>query len=151
VHEQQLSSMEQEARELNDEIGELERKEQQSGLAAEVSRREEGQQFRLVDPPTLPTHPSSKKRQTASLGAAAAGPLLGLILAFLLELRRPTFHTENELRNTFAPPLVLSIPALPTPGERRARAWRTAFELLSGCVVAILIAATEFYAYRLLA
>lgn len=150
VHEQQLSSMEQEARELNEEIGELEKKEQLSGLAAEVSRREEGQQFRLLDPPTLPTHPSSKKRQTASLATVAVGPLLGFVLTLLLEFRRPTFQSENELRRTFAPPLVLSVPVLQTQRERSVHTWRTGFELFAGCIVVVAIAATELYAYRLL-
>ena len=151
VHEQQLNAMTLETQELNEEIADLSKKQQQSGLAADMETREEGQGFRLVDPPSLPTHPFGKKQQTASLAAAAAGPLLGLVLAFLLDLRRPTFHNENDLRRTFAPPLVLSIPVLPTPRERRARSWRTAFELLAGCIVAIVIAATELYAYRLLA
>jgi succinoglycan biosynthesis transport protein ExoP len=150
VYEQELSTATRETEAVNVEIAELQRKQQQSGLAADMGKRQQQQQFRLVDPPNLPTHPASKRLQTGSLGAVAAGPLLGFVLAFLLDLRKPTFHNENELGRKFAPPLVLSIPALPTPTERRTRNWRTAFELLAGCVVAIVIAVTELYAYRLL-
>jgi len=150
VHEQQLNTMALQRQVLNDEIAELAQTQQKSGLAADMAAREEGQEFRLVDPASLPTHPSSKKRQQASLAGLAVGPLLGFALAFLLELRRPTFQTENELRRTFAPPLVLSIPLLPTRREKRIRTWRTALELFAGCVVAIVMAAYEFYAYRLL-
>ncbi|MBZ5634659.1 MAG: hypothetical protein LAO55_16170 [Acidobacteriia bacterium] len=151
VYEQQLSTTTREMEAVNVEIAELQRKQQQSDLAADLGKRQQQQQFRLVDPPNLPAHPASKRLQTGSLGAVAAGPLLGFVLAFLLDLRKPTFHSENELRRKFAPPLVFSIPALPTPTERRARTWRTAFELVAGCVVVTVIAATEFYAYRLLA
>jgi protein tyrosine kinase modulator len=150
VHEQQSSALAAEARELNDEIADLSRKQQQSGLAVNMERRQEQQQFRLVDPASLPTHPSSRKRQQASLAAVAAGPLLGIVLALLLDLRRPTFQNEDQLRRTFAAPLILSVPVLPTPRERRAQTWRSTFELLAGCVVAVVIALTEFYAYRML-
>lgn len=151
LHEQQLNTMVQETNQLNVEIADLTNKQQQSGFATDLQAREELQEFRLVNPPNLPTHPANRKRQTYSLAALVAGPVLGLVLAFLLELRRPTFQNENELRRTFAPPLVLSIPLLPTPRERRARAWRTTFELVVGCILVIVIAGTEFYAYSLLA
>jgi succinoglycan biosynthesis transport protein ExoP len=151
VHQERLSAMATERQELSNEVAELSRKQQQSGLAADMGRRREEQEFRLVDPASLPSHPSGKQKKTASLAAVAVGALAGLVLTFLLELLRPTFHNENELRRTFAPPLVLSIPELPTPKERRAQIWRTALELVAGCVVAIVIAATEFYTYMLFA
>ena len=150
VHEQRLSEMTRQVDDLKSEISDLSRKQQTSDLSASMAKIEEGQEFRLVDPPSLPTHPSNKKKQQASMAAAAVGPMLGLVLAFLLDLRRPKFVTENDLRRAFAPPLVLSIPLLRTAKERRIRAWRTAFELLAGFVVVVLIAGAEWHGFRLL-
>jgi succinoglycan biosynthesis transport protein ExoP len=151
VREQQLSTMTRERQEVSEEITDLAKKGQQSDLSADMEMREQAQQFRLVDPPTMPTHPASKKRQSASLGALAAGPVLGLVLAFLLDFRKPTYQNENELRRAFAPPLVISVPVIPTQNELRKRTWLTAFELAAGCVVTLFIVAAEFYSYNVLA
>jgi succinoglycan biosynthesis transport protein ExoP len=139
-----------ETKELNEEIADLTKKQQQAGLAASMQKRQDEQQFRLLDPPSLPTHPASRRRQMGSLAALGAGPLLGLVLTFLLDLRRPSFQTENEVRRKFAPPFVLSIPVLPTPLEQRALSRRTGFELAAGSIMVILIGGVEFYAYKLL-
>ena len=148
VNDQQTNAVAREIETVNQDIADLQRKQQQSDLAANMGNRDQ-QEFRLVDPPNLPTHPASKKRQTYSLAAAAAGPVVGFILAFLLDLRKTAFQSENELKRTFAPPLVISIPVLPTARERRTRAWQTGFELFAGSVVLVAIVATEFYAYKL--
>jgi uncharacterized protein involved in exopolysaccharide biosynthesis len=146
--DQQLSAKMLEMKALNEEISDLARKQQQSGLAADMERREEQQDFRLVDPPNLPTHPSSKKRQTASLAAIVAGPLLGIVFALLLELRNSTFHTEKELRQCFTPPLIITVPILPTPAEMRRRSWREGFTWAASGVFAVATLAVEFFAYK---
>jgi len=152
VREQQLDALTRERQDLAAEISDLSRKEQQTNLAADMERREEPEQFRLVDPPLVPTHPAgTKKLQTASLGALAGGPLVGLVLAFLLDFRRPTFRNENELRRAFSPPVVVSIPLLPTPKEQRNRLWRTVFESIAASIVVVAIAAVELYSFRHLA
>lgn len=150
VHAQKLSEMARQAEDLKGEISDLAAKQQASGLSASMAKLEEGNEFRLIDPANLPTHPSSKKKQTASLGAAAAGPLLGFLLIFLLDLRKPKFFTESDLRRKFAPPLVVAIPLLRTRKERRIHAWRIGFEALAGCIVLGLIVGTEVYAFGLI-
>src|SRR5262249_22117449 len=141
--EQELTRLTQERTAANEEIADLQRKQQLSDMAADVGESQRAQEFRLVNPPMLPSHPTSKKRQTASLGALAIGRLLGIALAFLLDLRKPTYDNDHELKRKFAPAMVLSIPTLPTPRERRARAWKTGFETVVGSVVAVGIGAAE--------
>jgi uncharacterized protein involved in exopolysaccharide biosynthesis len=148
ANDQNLSAKTLEAKALNEEIADLARKQQQSGLAAAMEAREEQQDFRLVDPANLPTHPSSKKRQTASLAAIALGPLLGIVIAFLLEFRDNTFHTEKELRQCFTPPLIITVPVLPTPAEVRQRSWREGLVWVASGVFAIATIAVEFFAYK---
>jgi polysaccharide chain length determinant protein (PEP-CTERM system associated) len=150
IREQQLDAMTRERGDLAAEVSDLSRKEQQTNLAADMERREQPEQFRLVDPPMLPTHPAGKKLQAASLGALAGGPLVGLVFAFLLDFRKPTFRNENELRRAFSPPLVVSIPLLPTPKEQRNRRWLTVLESVAVCIMVVAIAAVQRYSYRLL-
>jgi hypothetical protein len=123
-------------------------KEQQSQLATSLEKRQEGEQFRLVDPPSLPTVPSRPERLRISLGALAAGMALGLALVFLLEMTNHTLNSEKDVNRYFSLPLVIGIPLLPTPSELRLRRWRTLFECLGGFVLVITVLAAEFYVYR---
>ena len=54
--EQQLAAMQREYDLLARDYTDLKGKLQQSELSADVARQQEGQQFRLVDPPPCPSH-----------------------------------------------------------------------------------------------
>ena len=120
-------------------------------MAADLEKREEGQQFRLVDRPSLPTVPSSPNRIKISLGGALGGIGLGLALAFLVEIKDRSFHSEVDLSQCFGLPLVVGVPLLLTSYEERSRTRKKAFEWVagSGIVLAVLLAQLyEFYLYR---
>jgi succinoglycan biosynthesis transport protein ExoP len=148
VWDQQLASMIRDSNTLNDEIGNLEKLQQQSGLSADMERNQQGQQFRQLDAASFPTKPSSPARSKITLGALGAGLVLGYLIAFLLDMRSPTFHEEREVRQRFAPPLVISVPALPTLLEKRSRRWHVSLEWIAGTMVAAAMVAVEFYVYK---
>jgi polysaccharide chain length determinant protein (PEP-CTERM system associated) len=148
AREQQLARMTRELDALNQDIAGVEKMQQPSELAADMERRQEGQQFRQLDPATFPLAPSSPPRSKISLGALLGGILLGFALAFLIELRSPTFHTEHDLRKSFSPPLVITVPLLPTPAEERRRSWKAGFEWIAGGALTVVMLALEFYVYK---
>jgi succinoglycan biosynthesis transport protein ExoP len=124
-------------------------KEMQSQLAGDLEKRQEGQQFRLVDPPSLPTVPSSPNRIKMSLGGVGAGIGLGLALAFLMNIRDRSFHSEEELRKRFAFPLVVGVPLLLTASDEQSRTWKRALEWAAGSALALAVLVVEFYEYYL--
>jgi len=109
VREQQLTSMQRDYDLLRQHYGDLLRKEQESQLATNLEKRQEGQQFRLADPPNLPTRPSSPKRIRISLIAFLGGLVVGCGLAFLIELRKSPFHKESDV-TSLALPIVIGVP-----------------------------------------
>src|SRR5262249_34929732 len=117
--EQQLAAMQREYDLLEHDYTDLEGKLQQSELSADVAKQKEGQQFRLVDPPTLPAAPSSPKRLRISLGGLAGGVLLGLAFAIMREMMVNSFRDEREVAKTFPAPIIIGVPALLTPSDRR--------------------------------
>ncbi len=123
-------------------------KEQQSQLATSLEKQQGGQQFRLVEPPSLPDLPSSPKRVKFSLMGVGAGLFLGLAIAFLTELARPTFHTAREISQRFGAPLVVDLPVVLIQSEKRRRGWKKTFELVGGSAVALLIGVAELYVIR---
>jgi polysaccharide biosynthesis transport protein len=151
VREQELAGILRNYDQLKQDYADLLAKESQSQMAADLEKRQEGQQFRLIDRPSLPTVPSSPNRIKISLGGAGAGIGLGLALALLMNLKDSSFHSEEDLSQRFALPLVVGVPLLLTSGEKRLRTRKRAFEWVagSGLVLALLLAQLyEFYIYR---
>jgi uncharacterized protein involved in exopolysaccharide biosynthesis len=120
----------------------------QSELATNLEKNQGGQQFRLVDPPSLPAVPSSPNRLRISFQGAAGGVLLGLVLAFLMDLKDRSFHSEKELSRHFGAPIVVSVPLLFTPAEGRQRTWQGAVQWMAGSVLLLAVCVAEYYVYR---
>jgi polysaccharide chain length determinant protein (PEP-CTERM system associated) len=145
VREQQLAGIVRDYELMKQAYADLLGKQEQSELATSLEKHQGGQQFRLIDPPSLPTVPSSPNRLKISLGGAGAGLFLGLALALLKDHTDSSFHNEKELGRRFAGPLVLGLPLLLTPAQQRMRAWRQAFEALAGCILIAAVSVAEFY------
>lgn len=146
VREQQLTSMQRDYDLLKTHYGDLLKKEQESQLAKDLEKRQEGQQFRLAEPPNLPTVPSSPNRLKISLVGLLLGLTFGCGLAFLRELSAPSIHTEEDARQ-FELPMVVGIPNLLTPIEVRKRSWMRALECCAAFMLAAVVALAEFYVY----
>ena len=123
-------------------------KKTQSELATSLERRQQGQRFRIIDPPSLPTKPSSPARVKISLVGLAAAIAVGLALAFFVEARDHSLRDEQELRRVFAFPLMLGVPMLLSKVEERRRSRAAVLEWLGGAILCLLIGAAEFYVYR---
>jgi uncharacterized protein involved in exopolysaccharide biosynthesis len=72
-------------------------KKTQSEMMRDLEQRREGEQFRVMDAPALPSKPSSPDRVKFALGGLAAGLLLGVSLATILDLKVRLIRTEQEV------------------------------------------------------
>ncbi len=148
VREQQLARMLRDYELLKLSYSDLSKKQQESGVALSLEKNQEGQQFRLVDPPSLPALPSSPKRLMISLGGAGGGLALGLVLAFLVETLNACYYTEKDLSLGFPGPLIMGVPFIPIPAQQRRQAWQWVFEAVAGCILLAVMCAAEYYVYR---
>jgi uncharacterized protein involved in exopolysaccharide biosynthesis len=148
VREQQLSSILRDNDLYVQQVKDAETNLLQSQRTTSVAENQEGQQFSLTDPATLPVKPSSPKRLMLSLAGLAGGVLLGFALAFLAETRDTAFHDEKALSARFKVPFVLSVPTLLTPSEERVRWWKTGFEWVAGGVIILAALGAEFFIYH---
>ena len=92
---------------------------QQSKVAADLERRQIGEQFKLIDPARVPERPISPDRPRLNLMGALAGLALGLVLIALLEYRDTTFRIDDDITVSLALPVIAVIPAMATRRERR--------------------------------
>ena len=148
VREQQLAGILRDYDLSKQDYTDLLGKEQQSQLATSLEKQQGGQQFRLVEPPSLPDLPSSPKRIKFSLMGVGGGLFLGLVVAFFTEFARPTFHTAREVSQRFGAPLVIGLPMVLIGSEKRRRVWKKTFELVGGSVLTLAIGVAEFYVLK---
>ena len=123
-------------------------KKNQSELATSLERRQQGQQFRVIDPASLPMKPASPLRVKVSLGGIAAGLALGALLVFLLESQNHSLADDRDLSRLFSFPLMVGVPMLFSAAENRRRSRLAMVEWLVGSTLCLLVCATEFYVYR---
>lgn len=69
----------------------------QSKMATDLEKRQQGEQFRIMDEANLPDAPFSPKRGLFLGSGAAFGLALGLALAGLLEYRDTTMRSERDV------------------------------------------------------
>lgn len=119
----------------------------QSEEATNLERRQQGETFRVLDPPNLPQKPYSPNRLIFCLGGIAVGLALGLGLALLLELLNPRVHCEADLRQPGAAPFLVSIPRLATAAERGQQRRRLVFEALTMAAMVAAISAGSLLTY----
>ncbi len=92
-------------------------KQNQSQLATSLEQRQQGQQFRIIDPPSLPYKPSAPNRALVSLGGLFLGLAVGAALAALLELTDARVRHEKDLQGLVPARVLVGIPRLSTPEE----------------------------------
>lgn len=119
-----------------------------SKMTTTLQEKQQGRRFRVVDPPSLPLKPNSPNRLRLGVAALAAGLFIGFALAFLLELRDRSFHSERQVSDRFPAPIVVSVPVLLTGPETRRRTMQRVMEWAGAAGVVAIIAAAELYVIR---
>ncbi len=99
-------------------------KKNQSEMAMNLERRQQGQQFRVMDPADLPEKPSFPDRPLFAGGGLGAGLALGVGITLLLELRDKTLRTENDVQHFLGLPTLATVPVInewkgPSQGKAR--------------------------------
>ena len=96
-------------------------KREDSKLAANLERRQIGEQFRILDPASLPERPHNQKQRLGVLAGGALGGLaVGLLLVGLLEYRDSTFKREEDVHRVLDLPVLALIPLMESEHEERA-------------------------------
>jgi polysaccharide chain length determinant protein (PEP-CTERM system associated) len=84
-------------------------KKMQSDMATDLERRQEGEQFGVMDAPDLPAKPSFPNRIKFTLAGLGGGLGLGLLLALLMERREDFLRTEESVARVLELPVLVAI------------------------------------------
>ncbi len=90
----------------------LSKKRDNSAMATDLAHQQEGEQFRVLDPPSLPMKPSFPKIPVFAGGGLGGGVALGLAILYVLMAMDQTFHTERDVEMFLKLPVLTSLPTL---------------------------------------
>jgi capsular polysaccharide biosynthesis protein len=89
------------------------KKQSVSEMSTDLEKRQEGEQFRVLDPPSLPQKPSFPNRKAFAVAGLMGGLGLGGVIGFLLELKDTSLRTEREVEMVLKLPTLATIPMVP--------------------------------------
>jgi len=92
-------------------------KRDQSEMATNLEKRQQGEQFRVLDPPNLPQKPYSPNRLKLDLIGLVAGLVLGTVALVGSDMADDRIYSKEELQSIVTAPVLTEIPPLPTPAE----------------------------------
>jgi polysaccharide chain length determinant protein (PEP-CTERM system associated) len=96
----------------SEDYNDLLKKHNTSELANHLENQEESEQFKIFDPPSLPSEPSFPNKMLFTAGGLGGGLVLGLGVLYLLAMLDRSLHSERDVEIGLKLPLLVSIPAL---------------------------------------
>jgi len=94
-------------------------KREEATLAANLERRNIGEQFKILDPARVPERPFSPNRLLINVGGAGGGLALGLLLIVFLEYRDSSFKCEDDVVRLLDMRVLATVPLMVAEVERR--------------------------------
>jgi polysaccharide biosynthesis transport protein len=136
VMEQQFSDITRDYEQSKANYDSLLAKRNQSEMATNLEKTQQGEHFRMLDPPNLPAKPYKPKRMKICAVGLIAGLLFGGAAAFGREKLSGKVYTEREFKKMLPFDVIAEIPPIETPEEQvlhRRSNWAAA-----GAAVAIM-------------
>lgn len=122
-------------------------KRNQSEMATNLEKRQQGEQFRMIDPPSFPQRPYFPNRLLFSLGGLAFGIVVGIGGIVVRELLNGRIYGEDELAAIVKAPNIVLIPSVLTTGETRRRTYLKVIDGAITAMIALVIPATTLFLY----
>lgn len=147
AREQQLAAITRDYQQSRANYDSLLAKKQQSEMATSLEKQQQGEQFRVLDPPNLPQKPYFPNRLKFSLVGLGVGAGLSFGLVVLLEVADARIYGEEDLGGFTSVPVLAGVPPLSTPTEERDQSRRHWVEAVAASLLLALIPIVTLFAY----
>lgn len=121
-------------------------KSEASKVAADLERRQIGENFRILDPAVVPVHPVTSVRLQINAVGLAVGLVIGFGLAAFLELKDASFRSDVEVLEVLALPVLALVPYVETTVQKTRRKWQ---RLLVASVAVVVAGGAVYVAWTL--
>ncbi|MGE0703131.1 MAG: GNVR domain-containing protein [Vicinamibacterales bacterium] len=123
-------------------------KSEEAQVAADLERRQIGEQFRILDPARPPVRPTGVERARINGIGLVAGLAVGLLFAAVREIRDRTFRSSADVTDILNLPVLALIPYVATDADRR-RAWLRRISVSVAATACVLLCSYVFWAMEL--
>ena len=127
--EQQLKELTRNYQTAQDFYNDLLKKRQNAGVAGDLESQQESEQFRVLDPPSLPDRPSFPKKAYFAGGGLGGGLAVGVAMLCLIAMGDKSMHTERDVELALKLPVLALVPVLEALSQGKSespknqRAW----------------------------
>jgi polysaccharide chain length determinant protein (PEP-CTERM system associated) len=125
-HIQQSPIVEQQIKELTrnyqtalDNYNDLLKKQQKSAMMTDLQDQQQGETFRVLDAPSLPSSPSFPKKSIFTGGGFAAGLALGFVILYLLAKADKAMYSERDVEVCLKLPVLTIVPSFEVTEQRK--------------------------------
>ena len=115
--EQQLKELSRNYQTASDIYNELLKKRENSVMATDLEHQQEGETFRVVDSPSLPSTPSFPKNRCSLGGGVGAGLALSFGILYLLALSDKALYSERDVEVCLKLPVLAAVPSFDVRGH----------------------------------
>jgi polysaccharide chain length determinant protein (PEP-CTERM system associated) len=135
---------------LQESYATLLKKREDSQLSANLERRQVGEQFRVLDPASMPEGPFNEgERRGALMGSVVGGLALGLSLIALLEYRDSSFKKEEEVLRLLNLPVLALVPQMWTESDRLQMRRRKRLVAVGMIAVVVVVGSAAAFVWQL--
>jgi protein tyrosine kinase modulator len=120
-------------------------KREDSKIAANLERRNIGEQFKILDPARVPERPFTPDRRVLGAGGFVAGLAFGLLFIAVLEYRDSSFRHEDDVVRVLSMPVLAVVPLIWTKRELKERAQRRVVIGVTAVAAILSVAATVLW------
>jgi polysaccharide chain length determinant protein (PEP-CTERM system associated) len=110
--EQQFKELMRGYQSASDSYNDLLKRHAQATIATSFTHEQQGEQFSLEDPPSLPMTPSYPKKPVFAGGGLAGGLALGLAVLYLLAALDSSMHSERDVEACLKLPVLAIVPTM---------------------------------------
>jgi uncharacterized protein involved in exopolysaccharide biosynthesis len=147
IREEELASVTRDTEDARQNYQSLFDKKTQSELASNMEEHQQGEQFRVIDPPSFPQKPTEPNRTEIILGGWMLGLVVSGALTALGESAETRLRDERELRSCAPLPVLALIPTVRSQREEKLWTFYRNIEVAGAVLLILLSAGTILYTY----
>ena len=147
IREQELADLTRGYDQLKENYDDLLKKKNESAMATSMELLQQGERFRIVDPPSFPQKPDFPNRLKFCVMGLALGVALGGVVAGAFEFLDGRLHTEKDLKKLLPVEIITEIPAITNVAEIKQANRRLWFGWAMALFVFASIAAGSAFSY----
>jgi polysaccharide biosynthesis transport protein len=147
VREQQLTDLTRGYDQSKADYDDLLKKKNESAMATSMELRQQGERFRVIDPPDLPVKPDFPNRLKFCGMGLGVGLALGIGVIGLLEMIDDRLYAEKEIKDLLSVPIISEIPVIVNPSDERTAKRKLWLGWASAAVVVAAILAGSAFSY----